>query len=332
MDGRLAEATDLLERAAETARLLDEDQGLMWTLSMQSSVALLAGDVDRALDTAREAHELTSGAEEGLITAWAALPLARVLVELGEHRRAVELMLKAAGGEQLVRIPAGWRTMWLEVLTRARLELGDTAAARRSAEHAAAWARHVGLPYAAAMADLAAARVQLAAGDPAGAAATALRAAVTAESAGARVDGALARTAAGQALAAAGDRDGAIAVLAQAAADLAGFGAARYREAAEHELRRLGERVRRRARVMPPPGSGMQSLSERELEIARLTVDRMTNREIGRRLFLSEKTIETHMRHIFFKLGVSSRVEVARATERADRRAGLTRSGPGGAL
>jgi len=37
-------------------------------------------------------------------------------------------------------------------------------------------------------------------------------------------------------------------------------------------------------------------LTERELHIARLTVDRLTNREIGRRLFLSEKTIEAHMR------------------------------------
>jgi ATP/maltotriose-dependent transcriptional regulator MalT len=319
MDGRLAEAADLLDGAAEAARLLDEDQGLMWTLSMQSSVALLSGDLDRALDTAREAYELTSGVEQGLITAWAGLPLARVLVDLGEHGRAVELMLTSGGGEELGRIPAGWRTMWLEVLTRARLELGDADAARRSADIAGAWATDVGLPYAAAMADLARARIRLAGGDAAGAAVLALGSAAQAESASARVDAAIARMVAGRALGEAGDRDSAVAQLTLAAGAFSRFGAARYGQAADRELRRLGERVKRRAKAPRSAGSGLESLTERELEIARLTVARMTNREIGQRLFLSEKTIETHMRNIFFKLGVSSRIEVARATERADR-------------
>jgi DNA-binding NarL/FixJ family response regulator len=49
-------------------------------------------------------------------------------------------------------------------------------------------------------------------------------------------------------------------------------------------------------------------------------VDRKTNPEIAAELFLSLKTVETHMRHIFGKLGVSSRVEVARVLE-ADARA-----------
>jgi DNA-binding NarL/FixJ family response regulator len=45
----------------------------------------------------------------------------------------------------------------------------------------------------------------------------------------------------------------------------------------------------------------------------------MTNPQIAEALFLSPKTVETHMRNIFRKLDVSSRVEVARAVEHADR-------------
>jgi DNA-binding NarL/FixJ family response regulator len=321
MDGRLAEAADLLDGALEGARLLDEEQGLMWTQSMRSSTSLLLGDVDGALDAAQEAYELSAGMEEGLIAAWAGLPLARVLVETGEYARAIQLMLTCAGGEELGRVPAGWRTMWLEVLTRARLEFGDIEAARGSAARAAAWAGTVGLPFATAMAQLSRARVARADGDPVAAAELALSAVAAAESAGARVDAAIARTVAGAAFGAAGDRDGAVAQLSQAGNELSRFGAVRYREAVDHELRRLGERTARRTRGAAPTGEGLASLTKRELEVARLAADRLTNREIGGRLFLSEKTIETHMRNIFHKLGLSSRVQVARAIDRADRQA-----------
>jgi DNA-binding NarL/FixJ family response regulator len=59
----------------------------------------------------------------------------------------------------------------------------------------------------------------------------------------------------------------------------------------------------------------VESLTERELEIARLVVERKTNPEIAATLFLSLKTVETHLHNIFGKLDVSSRVEVARTVE-----------------
>ena len=81
------------------------------------------------------------------------------------------------------------------------------------------------------------------------------------------------------------------------------------------ELRKLGARAEVRGPATADD-SGLSSLTQRELEIAELITDRMTNPQIAEKLFLSEKTIETHIRNVFHKLGVSSRVEVAR-----DRRA-----------
>ncbi len=63
----------------------------------------------------------------------------------------------------------------------------------------------------------------------------------------------------------------------------------------------------------------MGSLTKRELEIAELITDRLTNPQIAGKLFLSKKTVETHIRNLFVKLGAQSRVEVARTVER-DRR------------
>jgi DNA-binding NarL/FixJ family response regulator len=68
-------------------------------------------------------------------------------------------------------------------------------------------------------------------------------------------------------------------------------------------------------------GPGIAALTRRELEIARRIVDRQTNRQIAEELFLSKKTVETHIRNIFAKLGADSRIEVARIVEHADRAA-----------
>jgi DNA-binding NarL/FixJ family response regulator len=175
---------------------------------------------------------------------------------------------------------------------------------------------------AAAMADRAAAAVALDAGEPDVAASLALRSARAADEVGAVVEAASSRMLAGCALAAQGQTERAAAELERAAAAFDGCGARARRDRAERELGKLGRRPHRRTRPGRVDGTGIDVLSERELEVARLLVDRRTNSQIAAELFLSPKTVETHIRHLFEKLAVSSRVEVARVVERADRAAG----------
>jgi LuxR family maltose regulon positive regulatory protein len=66
-----------------------------------------------------------------------------------------------------------------------------------------------------------------------------------------------------------------------------------------------------------PAAAGEAHLSERELTILRLLTGVLSEREIGRELYVSFNTVHTHVRAIYRKLGVSSRAEaVARARER----------------
>ena len=136
---------------------------------------------------------------------------------------------------------------------------------------------------------------------------------------GAPIEAALSRTLAGRALARAGERDRAVAELQRAATALDACGALHYRRSAERELGKLGHRPHRRTRPGKRDGLGIESLTERELQVARLVVDRKTNPEIAAELFLSQKTVETHLRNIFNKMGVPTRVALARAVERNDR-------------
>jgi ATP/maltotriose-dependent transcriptional regulator MalT len=318
--GKLSEAAELLDGSIEAGHLLGPSPALAGNLFNRSVVALAAGDLDVAHATADEAVEVTRDLDEGFVTAWAGVRLAGVLLETGEPGRAVELLLGRAGGEELTIIPGGWRAYCLELLTRSWLALDRPSEADRAAGLAEATAAAVRLPLAQAWADRAVAAVALHSGVVDRAIERALASAEAAQEVGAPIESALSRTLAGRALAEAGQADRAVAEIQRAAATCDACGAFRYRESAERELGKLGHRPHRRTRAGNSNGRSIDSLTERELQVAQLVVDRKTNPQIAAELFLSQKTVETHLRNIFRKIDVASRVELARAVEHAEQR------------
>ena len=317
--GYLHPALDPLEGNVEAARLSGNVQAICWSLYGLSQVAIAAGDIERGMSAAQEAVDVGDDGKPSHHVAYAALTLALAHLLSGKPDRGLTILERASGGPDLPNVADSWRAYFLELVTRCRLALGQHEAAQRAATLAADSANEIGLPLAQALADRAAAAIAFDAGDVQSASDLAIRSADTADTVGAPIEAALSRTLAGRALAAAGQRDRAKEELQQAATALDAVGAQRYRDAAERELRQLGHHIHRRSRPASGDGAGVESLTERELEIARRIVDRRTNREIAEELFLSQKTVETHIRNIFGKLGADSRVEVARIVERADR-------------
>ena len=318
VQGRVAEAARIFDDAVEAARMLDNFQGLAWQLFNRSFTASMAGDAELAFATAKESVELAARLDDSLISAHAAWALAMAMLETGQAKEAADLLLASTGGAELRLIPGGWRAYGLELLTRCFLAAGRYPEAEGAAAAAVACAEAVGLPMAAAIAARASAATALAGGDPAGASAQALASAEALEDAGCVLEAAVSRALAGRALAQAGERERAAAELERAAVTFQTLGCTRHQAAAEHELRRLGRRFHQHTRPGATDEIGVESLSERELEVARLIVDRKTNPQIAAALFLSQKTVESHIRNMFRKLAVSSRVELARAVERSE--------------
>ncbi len=316
---KLAEASELLDAAIEAARLFGQTQALAGNLFNRSVVALAVGDLDTAVSTAQESVDLARDLDAGFVPAWAAVRLAGALLETGQPAQAIELLLDRAGGEQQAMIPGSWRASCLELLTRCWLALDRPVEAERAAAAALSWASSAQLPLAAAWAGRAAAAVALHAGDAVRATECALTSASAADGVGAPIEAAISRIVAGRALARAGQLGRAVAELQRAAETLDACGALRFRDEAERELGKLGHRIHRRSRPGRTDATAIDSLTARELQVARLVVDRKTNAQIAAELFLSQKTVETHLRHIFHKMDVPSRVALARAVERAHR-------------
>ena len=90
-------------------------------------------------------------------------------------------------------------------------------------------------------------------------------------------------------------------------------GFAAFANRAEVELRATGERVGKR------DAAAHDRLTAQEAEVARLVADGHSNRQVAGQLFISENTVQYHLRKVFRKIGVSSRTQLARVVLDQDR-------------
>jgi DNA-binding CsgD family transcriptional regulator len=146
----------------------------------------------------------------------------------------------------------------------------------------------------------------------------ALKASVEAARASARpYDLARACEATGLSLSRTGSREDTLTHLRESVEIFEGLGATRDAARVDASLRALGAprgRHGRRGR----PKTGWESLTLTESSVVELVADGLRNRDIAERLFMSRRTVETHLTHVFGKVGVSSRSElVARSRQLA---------------
>ena len=85
------------------------------------------------------------------------------------------------------------------------------------------------------------------------------------------------------------------------------LGADAWGDRAREELRASGESRKRHT------WNTLDGLTPQELQIVQLAASGLSNREIGRRLYLSHRTVESHLYRVFPRLGISSRSQLAGA-------------------
>lgn len=195
-------------------------------------------------------------------------------------------------------------------LLELRAELGDRDGAVSTAERLRTVADAVDGPLVQHVGAIGTAWERLLLGDHGSAAATADAAVRWLDANGYLLLGATARSLRGQSREPE-DREAAVADLQAAADAFDGCGAIWRRDRTLSTLRTLGSRGRRAASEVQGPGA----LTPREREVAQLAAGAHTAREIGERLFIGVRTVESHLASIYAKLGVASKRELVRRAD-----------------
>lgn len=302
--GRLGPALQTLTEASDAAAVGNNPADVVACVSMRIRVLGDAGEAAAALALAGAELDDILGSH-GTFAAAVGWTLGGALLDAGRPERCLELVQRTAGGPDLPALDHHCRAIALEQLTRASLAVGDADGAEIWRRRLETMAEHADAHSAGVLARIAGAAVELAAGDPVVAARLADDAAERADALEHVLDGARARVIAGRAHARVGNEARALAQLRRAEATAGSCGARTIRDDAAATLRGIGQRA------APRDGRGHGGLSARELQVATLIAAGRTNAEIAVELFISPNTVDTHVRHVFGKLGVARRAAVA---------------------
>ncbi len=302
MVGRLEEASSAAEEAAEVARLLGSGHQLVFALAQQCLVATWSGDDQAAVRLGEEAVRTGDGNGEWS-GAHAHYALAIALINAGRREAGRAAMEQACGGSNRPMLDRRTLLSACEAMAGVEADDGNPGEAGRWADRAA----KVAYPGQEATARLARAHA-LRGIDPRASAIAAEDAAQFYDDAGQLIDAGRARLCAGAAWAAAGNDAQARPELAAAARTFAICGARSLYAATARQQRRLGVWV-----PAPARSAGVHGLSQRELDVVRLVGEGYTNQQIAESLFVSVRTVETHLSHIFAKLGVTKRTGILKA-------------------
>jgi DNA-binding NarL/FixJ family response regulator len=304
--GRLSRAGDLAGRAVAAAQQETGTAELTAALAVQSWAAAWCGDSRLAdLASARAMH--------GLDANWARRLLVELLgarLHLGDVDGCQRLVTLAGVETDPSKLAPVLRPWVCESMVNVELTRGRPARAALWAEHATESAAPPMWGHAA-VAHLANGQVALARNDLRVAQLRAARAAEAFTEAGMPGYAARAYAVVGTALAGVGEREAAVRELGNARRLAESCGARAL--AAELVDAQLGLSVRRVPRTRT-----MDSLTEREREVAELAVRGLTNRQIAEHLVVSVKTVEGHLSRVFTKLGVPCRTALAAPLRKMD--------------
>ena len=308
--GEWDDAAAELEASLKLAEEIGEIYSFVYAYGLLSRISVHRNDLGRAREAAAAADRNLAGWGSGHSMTWVAWPRALILEAGGEAGRALATMASLWDWCVSAGLALEYPAIGAD-LVRLALAAGDLRRARQASAAVAEVASGNDVAW---MTGEALRCQGLIEDDP-----EILQAAADAHARGSRPLGlALTCENAGSAFARHGHAERALPLLDQAAGIYERLGAARDLARAEAALREAGIRRGRRG-TRSRPQFGWHALTPTEHSVADLVAEGLSNPQIGARLYISHRTVQTHLAHIFAKLDISARAQLAAEVTRRRR-------------